>query len=146
MKNKPEPIIGAPETVSQPEPVAQKAMSPYGDIIVTAPKTQTVSEKFGSKSVATVQCSVPLPHAGIVISATLWTRLKGDTFSNDLSIGRDLAYMSDEDKVRFREACDAAMGAWPRIDIALANAEKLLLGVPLETKTDSRFAPRHVKR
>ncbi len=126
----------------------------YGEPIFSMPKNQTVSEKFGRRSVCALDITVPIIACGIAITASVWSRLvskaDGDQIDSDLSMPRNVSFADPTDKEAFQNHIGEYASQWPAWERTMERAENLLTNAKPKSAADAKktqmFAPRLVKK
>lgn len=141
-----------PDTSDKVESKGSKSL--YGAPEFSASDNGSVSERYGKRSTAAVDITVPIASLGLKISTTLWCNLDrrsdGDRVIPSVRLPKNVKAIDTDAKDRFIEHIEDAIMAWPGYEPALMAAEKRLIDggaakVNAAGKV-SAFAPRLVKR
>lgn len=119
-----------------------KSIDVYGVVSCERPGNASVSERFGRKSIAAIQCKVPVLATGMVIDATIWGRLEiksdGTTIRFEASVPKGVKIPESADAERFLAHVERSAMSWLGYDAATTAAERLLLGGTKGDKDSAR--------
>lgn len=121
--------------------------NPYSGIVCSMPKNATVYEGRSGKSCAMVNVTVPIPHAGCSIEATVYARLntKAGSIEPEPAPSKGVTFIDEAGRFSFTEAVVNAVQSWPLYAKAFDRAEAILMGGPV-VDNRLRLAPRLVKQ
>lgn len=110
----------------------------------------TVSERFGKKSCAVIEVTLPIPHLGLRIIGTIWGRLEnkpeGTTVTFEAAMPKFIKATDAVAKERILAAMENGAAAWAGFDKATASAEARLMGQTTKVEPGETARPKLVKR
>jgi hypothetical protein len=118
----------------------------YGLVSFKRPANATVSEKYNRKSIASINCSVPIAAIGAVIDVTIWGRLEskadGTQVTFEAGVPRGMEFPDENDRDRFLGHVETSAVQWAGYELATASAMDKLLG---RKESEKGARPRLVK-
>lgn len=110
----------------------------------------TVSERFGRKSCAVIECIVPVPMLGIKIMGTIWGRLEtkadGTTVKFEASMPKGVKHIDDAGKERILAHMENGAAEWAGFEKATDAASAKLMGQTTAKPGTVGARPTLVKR
>ena len=119
----------------------------FGVVTVSRAKgTGVYDQRGGGRSTKTVECSIPVLAAGIIIDATIYARFAkpGDPVTFAASMPKGVSGMSDNDEDSLLAHIENAAASWNGWPAAQAAAYERLTGIVNKVKPDDAMRPRLV--
>lgn len=119
----------------------------FGEVSITRAKGTTVYEqRGGGRSTKTVECSIPIPGAGIAVDATIYARFNkpGDPVTFAASLPKGVSGLSDNDEEQLLAHAENAAVKWAGWKAAQSAAWERLTGIAAANKPAEAQRPRLV--
>lgn len=133
---------------SKPE-ASVKHVNRFGIVSVTRAKgTAVYDQRGGGRSTKTVECSIPIIAAGIVVDATIYARYgkPGDDVTFAASLPKGISGMSDNDEDALLAHIENAAAEWNGWNAAQTAAYERLTGIVSAEKPTDAMRPRLVMK
>jgi hypothetical protein len=144
-------LLGSQTIMQTPQQQKEQTKPIYGIVSCSVPGNATVSERYGRKSIVAVNVSVPILAAGIILDASIWSRLTKTSNGDEqivfeASFPRGIKAADEFSSDQFKDHVHRAVAAWNGYEAACATAESKLLGTAKPKGGVTALAPRLVKR